>query len=164
MHITAQKKARHDLYMKMEYTTQWIDAVDRGALSFKVSDEAYHFFYKLEINTRKQLHHIFSCIPRESIATPTAKTIAEEVSNDEDVVFMWTVLTSDLDEEQRSELLQHVALEWIMIRGFSAARAWMEYYKRANEQTTKRKSLSRKRKANTSTHDHTARERRDCSM
>ena len=142
----------------MEYTTQWIDAVDRGAL-FKISDEAYHFFYELEINTRKQLHHIFSCIPRESIATPTAKTIAEEVSSDEDVMFMWTVLTSDLDEEQRSELLQHVALKWITIRGFSAAGAWMEYYKQANEQTTKkshslRKSLSRKRKANTSTHDH----------
>ena len=72
---------------------------------------------------------------------------------------MWTVLTSDLDEEQRSELLQHVALKWITIRGFSAAGAWMEYYKQANEQTTKkshslRRSLSRKRKANTSTHDH----------
>ena len=86
----------------MEYTTQWIDAVDRGAI-FKIRNEAYHF-YELEINTRKQLHHIFSCIPRESIAIPTV----EEVSNDEDVTFMWTILTSDLDKKQKSELLQHV--------------------------------------------------------
>ena len=64
-------------YNIMEYTTQWIDAVDRGAL------------YELEINTRKQVHHIFSCIPRESIATPKAKTIAEEVYNDEDVMLTW---------------------------------------------------------------------------
>ena len=49
-----------------------------------------------------------------------AKTIAEEVSNDKNVMFMWTVLTSDLDEEQ------HVALT---IPGFSAAGAWMECYK-----------------------------------
>ena len=96
----------------MESTTHPIDAVDSGAL-FRISDEIYHFFYELDINTPKQLEHMFSSIPNECTATPTAKTIiiAEEVSNDVDVTFMWTVLTSDLDEEQRSELLQHVALQ-----------------------------------------------------
>ena len=66
------------------------------------------------------------------------------------MLFSWTAVTSDLDDEDLDkELLQHIVELWVTIRGFSAAGAWMEYYKQHIERTTKgacglRKGLKKK--------------------
>ena len=66
------------------------------------------------------------------------------------MLFSWTAVTSDLDDEDLAkEPLQHIVELWVSIRGFSAACAWMEYYKQHIEITTKRacglrKGLNRK--------------------
>ena len=53
------------------------------------------------------------------------------------MLFSWTAVTSDLDDEDLAkEPLQHIVELWVSIRGFSAAGAWMEYYKQHIEITT----------------------------
>ena len=42
------------------------------------------------------------------------------------MLFSWTAVTSDLDDEDLAkELLQHSVELWVTIHGFSAAGAWM---------------------------------------
>ena len=54
------------------------------------------------------------------------------------MLFSWTAVTSDLDDEDLAkEPLQHIVELWVSIREFSAAGAWMEYYKQHIEITTK---------------------------
>ena len=64
--------------------------------------------------------------------------VIEDVIHNDDVLFSWTAVTSDLDDEDLAkELLQHIVELWVTIRGFSAAGAWMEYYKQHIEKQLK---------------------------
>ena len=64
--------------------------------------------------------------------------VIEDIIHNDDVLFRWTAVTSDLDDEDLTkELLQHIVELWVTINGFSAAGAWMEYYKQHIENTTK---------------------------
>ena len=63
--------------------------------------------------------------------------VIEDVVHNDDVLFSWTAVSSDLDDEDLAkELLQHIVELWVTIRGFSAAGTWM-YYKQHIEKTTK---------------------------
>ena len=63
--------------------------------------------------------------------------VIEDIIHNDDVLFSWTAVTSDLDDEDfAKELLQHIVELWVTIHGFSAAGAWMEYYKQHIENTT----------------------------
>ena len=63
--------------------------------------------------------------------------VIEDIVNNDDVLFSWTAVTSDLDDDDLAkELLQHI-VERVTICGFSAADAWMKYYKQHIESTTK---------------------------
>ena len=60
------------------------------------------------------------------------------VAHNEGMLYNWTAVTSDLDDEALSkELLQHIIELCIIILGFSAAGAWMVYHKQSNQCTTK---------------------------
>ena len=56
-----------------------------------------------------------------------------------DVQFSWTLVCTDLDDEElEAELLNRMVELWLTIRGFSAAGSWMEYYKQCKKEGTKR--------------------------
>ena len=76
--------------------------------------------------------------------------VIQDIVRNDDVLFSWTAVTSDLDDEDLvKELLQHFVELWVTMGGFFAAGTWMEYYKQHIESTTKgacglRKGLKRK--------------------
>ena len=47
----------------------------------------------------------------------------------EDVQFFWSIIGADWDENCGSVLLQMLVSQWVKIRGFSFASAWIEKYK-----------------------------------
>lgn len=64
------------------------------------------------------------------------------VVEDQEVEFLWTILSVDInDEEDARELLQEIVELWITIRGFSTTSSWLEQYKRAKEKTTKKQRV-----------------------
>ena len=127
----------------MEYTKEWIKRINRGGL-FKVHDEAYSFFVTLEMKVRQHLAVLFRS------DAPSKQHVLNEIMQDADILFSWTI-AADIDEENLSlELLSHVVELWITIRGFSAAGAWMEYYKQCKKDCVKgglRKELKKKHEA-----------------
>ena len=126
------------------YTKDWIGRVNRGGL-FRVNDQAYTFFVGLEMKVRQHLAFLFN-----AETTDCKQTVIDNIRQDEDILFSWTI-TADIDDENLShELLSHVINLWLTIRGFSAAGAWMEYYKQCKEIRTKgglRKGLKRRHHA-----------------
>ena len=121
------------------YTKDWIGRVNRGGL-FKVHDQAYTFFVGLETKVRQHLPFLFNT------ESTLKQAVIDDILQDEDIQFSWTI-TADIDDENLShELLSHVVNLWLTIRGFSAAGAWMEYYKQCKDVRTKgglRKGLKR---------------------
>ena len=49
----------------------------------------------------------------------------------EDVQFLWTMISADWEEASASALLKMIVNQWVKIRGFSYASAWVEQYKTA---------------------------------
>ena len=131
----------------LEYTKKWIELVNRGKL-FNVSDETYRFFHDLEMKVCAYLQDIFLAGGQ---VDQSKEEIISSIVEDTDVQFSWLLLCLDLDDEELSnELLKNVVEMWLMIRGFSMASSWMEYYKQCDESNTKsktglRKGLKRKR-------------------
>ena len=70
------------------------------------------------------------------------KTILE----DPDVEFHWSHLTGSHEERMCTELIQRIIGQWLTIRGFSSAAAFMEDYKHAQHVTLKAKKALRKLK------------------
>ena len=100
---------------------------------FQVKDEVFCFFVEIEMKLRRHL----LCLFKTNANIKKENVIEDNIHND-DVLFSWTAVTSDLDDEDiAKELLQHIVEPWDTICGFSAAGAWMEYYKKHIENKTK---------------------------
>ena len=129
----------------LDYTKEWIERVNRGGL-FRVNDKAFVFFTHLELRVRTYLPKLL----RTSSGITKEEVLCDIVEN-EDLILSWMAAIGDFEDEWlASELLQHVSELWLTIRGFSAAGAWMEYYKQCKEKLIEknkalRKDLKRKR-------------------
>lgn len=126
-----------------DYTIEWLQKVNRGGL-FCVSDQSYEFFRTLECQVRARLPRLLTS------QMGTKEELVRTIIEDQDVEFLWTMLSIDIDDEADAcALLQEIVELWVTIRGFSTTSSWLEQYKRAKEKTTKktkglRKSLSRR--------------------
>ena len=105
---------------KPHESAEWVELIDRGGL-FKVSNIAYELFLTME----KALRNIIQscgqqCIPEDCI---------KSVTQDDDVQFIWCMISSDWSDACTDVLLEMLASQWIKIRGFSYASAWVEKYK-----------------------------------
>lgn len=60
---------------------------------------------------------------------PDQKSILKAIFSDDDVLFCWSIISRDREEESATEM---VIKEWTKIRGFSLANAWIERYKVAH--------------------------------
>ena len=52
--------------------------------------------------------------------------ITSEIRDNEDVQFLWSIVSADWEEESAASLLQMIVNHWVRIRGFSYASAWLE--------------------------------------
>ncbi len=72
---------------------------------------------------------------------PNVETITAAIFENEDVKSCWCVVSSDWDTSSAMALLQMIVNEWVKIRGFSLASAWVEKYKVAQKPKGVRKQL-----------------------
>ena len=74
---------------------------------------------------KKMRNNLIELITKKHIA------VIEEVASDDDVLFHWCLISTDIDDEAASqELLRKIVKLWLTIRGFSTAGAYIEYYKK----------------------------------
>lgn len=126
----------------MEYTSKWIDLVNRGGI-FEVNDTTYLFFKEIELKVCNQLLLAFE--RSLSVGPSQQDSIVSAVAADESVQFYWTILSVDIsDEGQAVQVLKEIVELWVNIRGFSIAGAWLAKY----SNTTKKKALRKELKKN----------------
>ena len=69
-------------------------------------------------------------------STNSVKEVTKAVTNDDEVQFKWTLLSTAIDlEEEAQELLEEIVQLWVTVRGFSITASWMETYTQATNQT-----------------------------
>ena len=64
--------------------------------------------------------------------------LRKELKESESVQFIWCSISADWDDNSSSQVLDSMVAEWVKIRGFSLAGAWVEKYKAANKKTTQK--------------------------
>ena len=127
----------------LEYTTQWIACVNRGGLD-EINDSTYTLFTEIEVRVRKHLYVAFNRLTTEE---NLRDAIIDSVASDEDVQFYWTILSVDIENEEKATLvLKQIIGLWLTVRGFSIAGKWMDQYLQISKQSTsKNKTLGRAR-------------------
>ena len=117
----------------------WLKTIDRGGL-MRVNEMTFQVFVAVERKVRKYLkvdsHHL------------DLGTICGDVLGDEDVLFYWSIVSSDWAKEEAEQLLKMVVDLYVTIRGFAFASAWVEEYK-ACTKTNLQKSKGLRKKINT---------------
>lgn len=110
------------------YTTEWIRKVNHGAL-FCINDHAYKLFYRIEQEVRIQL-------PQQLKSQDSCKEeLIDTIASNDEVQFIWSMLSVDIDDSFSSELLKDIIKLWVTIRGFSTVSAWST--NKAQKQTHK---------------------------
>ena len=118
-----------------DQSKEWFRAIDRGGLTH-VNDMTYQVFLAMELRVRQNLR----CGKSLNLAD-----IRKELCEDEDVLFYWSMVSADWDEEESEALLAMIVNLWVTIRGFSYASAWMEQYKAANHKSVQKSKGVRKK-------------------
>eukprot|EP00731_Ephydatia_muelleri_P034836 Em0081g1a len=88
-------------------SSDWITIVNREGLVM-VNNMAFELFYALEIEFRR-------LIQPKGISDNAVQLL----SNDEDVLFLWSIISSSWDSDCNSELLERIVKLWVTLRGFS---------------------------------------------
>ena len=99
--------------------------INRGVLT-QINNITYELFVSMEYELRKHL----------SKQVPNFDAVQQAIIRNEDVQFLWSILSADWEDKTVSTLLQIVISEWVKIHGFSYASCWIEKYK-----STQRKTL-----------------------
>ena len=116
-------------------SNEWVEAVDRGGLT-RVNNITFELFWTME----KTLRDIVSTSPVSRIP----EKCMERVVSDDDVQFIWCLMSSDWAKDSADALLEMIVTEWIKIRGFSYASAWVEKFKSEQRKTTQKTKGLRK--------------------
>eukprot|EP00731_Ephydatia_muelleri_P004466 Em0002g642a len=116
-------------------STDWIECVNRGGLTF-VNDLTFEIFVAMELEI-----HIHLQGPQQPV---NLSSIAPAIKNNEDVLFLWSMLSAGWSESAGSTLLDMVISMWVGIRGFSYSSAWVEKYKKEHKRTTQKSKGLRK--------------------
>ena len=106
----------------------WVQLINRGGLT-RVNHTTFEMFVAMEYELRKHIHRG---------QTLNLEHITTAITENEDVLFLWSLVSADWEDSSASELLQMVVNQWVKIRGFSYASAWVEQYKVAQKQTTQK--------------------------
>lgn len=112
----------------------WVSLINRGGLTL-VNNATFEVFVAIEYELRKHIHYGQS---------PNLDRITTAILDNEDVLFLWSMLSSDWAEDSAGALLQMLVNQWIKIRGFSCASAWLEEFKVSQKKTTQKTKGIRK--------------------
>ncbi len=115
----------------------WLNLVDRGGLNH-VTDTMYLLIASMELEVRQ---HLRISDPQ---TTGITETVMKGITENEDVLFYWSMVSVNWAEEESRVLLGMIADLYITIRGFSFASAWMERYKQAHKKTVEKSKGLRK--------------------
>ncbi len=118
-------------------SNDWTAAVNRGGLII-VSDLMFTFISRLETVLRQYITETKS-------HDLNLKSSAPNIMSDDDVLFYWSMLTVEIEDEAVSnQLLCMIVEHWITIRGFSHASSIIELYKQANKKNIQKSKGLRK--------------------
>ena len=106
-------------------SAEWIQLINRGGLTL-VNNTTFEVFVAMEYELQK---HICQG------GTHDLGKITSEVRDNEDVQFLWSIVSADWEEQSAAELLQMIVNHWVRFRGFSYASAWLEKFKTAQKKT-----------------------------
>ena len=113
---------------------RWVESINRGGLT-RVNNSTYNVFVSMESEIRNHL---------SGFQLPNLQEVTEAIMRNEDVQFFWSMVSSDWEQSSATALLHMMVSEWMKIRGFSLASAWIEKYKVAQKQTTQKSKGVRK--------------------
>ena len=124
------------------YTTKWIETVNRGGL-FPINDKSFQLFIAIESIVIQTLSTSYmNTVQHNNIKTHTINTCIKNTQVQE----KWTVLTKYIDFEKPDDeikLLEEIVNLWVTIRGFSVAATWLETFKQQVKVNTKKKKSLR---------------------
>ena len=102
-------------------STEWIQLINCGGLTL-VNNTTFEVLVAMEYELQKHI--------RQGGRHDLDK-ITSEVRDNEDVQFLWSIVSADWEEQSEAELLQMIVNHWARIQGFSYASAWLEKFKTA---------------------------------
>ncbi len=120
-------------------SADWTKSIDRGGLKL-VNSKTHQFFVAVETKVRD----FFRVTAAQSLSDGMKPVILEAVTSDEDVLFFWSIVAAEWDEEEEQALLPMVIELWVTIRGFSFAKSFLEIYKQAKKKTVQKSKGLRK--------------------
>lgn len=119
-----------------DYARKWFESINRGG-AFEVNDLTFEFFLIAEKKVRDALKLYMH-------TSDDQKAVVDKLMTDDDILFHWSMLCVDLDDDSSSEVLKDVLTLWINIRGFSITGSWIEQRKKLCGVTAKSKPGLRK--------------------
>lgn len=117
---------------------EWTDVMDRGGL-IHISDKLFTFFCSVEQELRSHLHG--KCA---SESDGIKEEVIQKVTENEEVVHNWSLVAANWEAEEASVLMDMMVQQWVTIRGFSYASAFLEKYKQKNKKSIQKSKGLRK--------------------
>ena len=118
----------------------WLNLLDRGGL-IHVNEMVYQTIICMEVQLRPML--VKKC--QEQSHGLNVQCVVEKLTNDEDVLFYWTLVSGTWDEEVASALLHMVTELWVTIREFAHVSAWIEKHKQSAKKSLQKSQGVRKK-------------------
>lgn len=128
-----------------DYTRVWIDKVDRGGLHH-ISDLCHELFYEIDQCVYAKLQNNL-----ESKNKIAMEEIKHDAFVNTDVQRIWKLCSTHVEEEEGCEILRTIINEWIILRGHSLTSKYMEDYRRAKRDGTKKKGTRKELKLQATT-------------
>ena len=101
-----------------------------------INDITFQLFQAMEHELQKHL--------RKDKAPTLNDGVKQALVVNEDVQFLWSMISADWEEASASALLQMIVNQWVKIRGFSYVGVWVEQCKTAQKKTTQKSKGVRK--------------------
>ncbi len=89
----------------LSYTKCWMDKVNRGSL-FPLNDQSFRLFVEMEKNTILLPSYVIG----KSTSMQTLDDLVKKITSDEEVQFLWTLLSQDVEPEEDSQQLLYTGI------------------------------------------------------
>lgn len=144
--VLERMRANHQLDREpespLEYSTLWMELIDRGRL-FHISDDVYRLFEEIEKITRKHLNTLTT-----HTDTLLANAVCDDLLHQNHVLDLWEAISEGVIppayEKYSIELYTHIIKVWIDIRVYSFTKEWAAKFERRRYEEGTRKSLKQK--------------------
>lgn len=119
----------------MFQSEDWTYIIDRGGL-IHVSDTTYMLFVAMEVEIRKNLSQL-------SLLTNFKEMAITNILGSREFLQCWSDISINWGDES-DDLKEMIVNQYVTVRGFSAAGAFIEKYKQNKQKTVQKKRALRK--------------------